>query len=116
MLPAFAELLEHGGHARAARRVLAFAAGEPTISIADRDELRAEWERRTAGAGPGDAPWPGIALDELLRRIDHESAAAPAGASKHASKVLREIAHSSSLQSTSSLPNNPTRMAHGGRG
>ncbi len=68
VLLAWAELLEAQGHADAARRVLAFAADETSLSAPDRDELRAAWARRAPPAA-ADPPWPGIALDELLRRI-----------------------------------------------
>lgn len=68
VLLAWAELLEGQGHANAARRVLAFAADEPTLSAPDRDELRAAWALRASPAA-ADPPWPGMAVDELLQRI-----------------------------------------------
>jgi len=67
-LLALAELLEAQGQAGAARRVLAFGADEETLSVPDREELRAAWARR-ASAAPADPPWPGIALGDLLQRI-----------------------------------------------
>ena len=48
--------------------MLAFGADEETLSVPDRDELRAAWARR-ASAAPADPPWPGIALGDLLQRI-----------------------------------------------
>lgn len=66
------ELLELQGRATAARRVLAFAADEPALSVPDRDELRAEWARRVS-SHTADAPWPALALDELLRRVVAEA-------------------------------------------
>ena len=68
-LLALAELLEAQGQAGAARRVLAFGADEETLSVPDRDELRAAWARRASAAAPADPPWPGIALGDLLQRI-----------------------------------------------
>ena len=63
-----AELLEHQGHAAASRRVLAFGADQEAIGMADRDELRVEWARRS-GAAAADTPWPGVSLDVLLHRV-----------------------------------------------
>jgi predicted ATPase/DNA-binding SARP family transcriptional activator/Tfp pilus assembly protein PilF len=71
VLMAWAELLEAQGEAGVARRVLAFAADEPSLSAPDRDELRAAWARR-ASAAALDPAWPGMGLDELLRRIAME--------------------------------------------
>lgn len=68
VLLGWAELLEAQGHGGAARRVLAFGADESTLSAPDRDELRAAWARRASSAAP-EPPWPGMGLDELLRRI-----------------------------------------------
>jgi tetratricopeptide (TPR) repeat protein len=74
----FAELLEAQGQAALARRVLAFAMEHPATLPADRNALRAQWERRVA-ATPEDPPWPGMGRDELLQRIvaEHEVAHAP---------------------------------------
>jgi predicted ATPase/Tfp pilus assembly protein PilF len=68
----WAELIDAQGHAEVARRVLAFAADEPTLSAPDRDELRAAWARR-ASPTMSEAPWNGMALDELLERIVNET-------------------------------------------
>jgi hypothetical protein len=57
--------------------VLAFAAGHAAFNAADQDQLRTEWARRAA-AGGADPAWPGIALDELLHRIDVEREASHA--------------------------------------
>jgi hypothetical protein len=73
-LLAFAELAEAQGHAAAARRVLAFGAGHDAIGMADRDELRVEWARRSAALADPDPPWPpSLALDDLLQRIVDET-------------------------------------------
>ena len=77
VLLGLAELLERRGQASAARRVLAFAADEAALSVPDRDELRAEWARRVS-PGQAEAPWPALALDELLRRVVTEAPAAHA--------------------------------------
>jgi tetratricopeptide (TPR) repeat protein len=71
-LLALAEALEARDAPADARRVLAFGAEEPTISVPDRDELRVEWARRVGG-GAADAPWPALTLDALLERAkaDH---------------------------------------------
>ena len=73
----FAELLDATGEAALARRLLAFAIAHPLTSAPDRDEIsaqRAQWGRR-----PGDdLPWPGVELDELLRRIVAEAGLAHA--------------------------------------
>jgi predicted ATPase/DNA-binding SARP family transcriptional activator len=78
VLLAFAELLDAQDEPASARRVLAFAVDHPSITPADRDELRAEWARRAAQAQP-DPAWPGMALDELLRRIANEAETVHAG-------------------------------------
>ncbi|HSI60305.1 MAG TPA: tetratricopeptide repeat protein [Ideonella sp.] len=67
----FAELLDAQQEPSCARRVLAFAVDHPSITTVDRDELRVEWARRARPAS-ADPPWPGIGLDELLRRIASE--------------------------------------------
>lgn len=64
----FAELLDAQLQPAAARRVLAFAVAHPSITTMDRDELRTEWARRVQ-PGQADPPWPGMALEELLRRV-----------------------------------------------
>lgn len=74
---AFAELLDAQGRPGVARRVLGFAAAEPTISAPDRDELMAAWTRRAAPA-VADPPWPGWSLAELMQRITAEAAQAHA--------------------------------------
>lgn len=86
VLLGWAELLEAQGQAGAARRVLAFAADEPTLSAPDRDELRAAWARRASPATQ-DPPWPGMGVDELLQRIviEREIAHAPLIATLRAS-------------------------------
>ncbi len=82
---AFAELLDAQGQPAAARRVLGFAAGEPTLSAPDRDELMAAWARHAPAAGSAagsaagaaaDPPWPGWSFPELLRRIAADAAEA----------------------------------------
>jgi predicted ATPase/DNA-binding SARP family transcriptional activator len=78
VLLAFAELLDAQHEAVSARRVLAFAVDHPSMNTVDRDELRIEWARRAVPAQP-DPPWPGMALDELLRRIASETGTAHAG-------------------------------------
>lgn len=78
VLLGLADLLEAQGEPAAGRRVLAYAADEPSFSAPDRDELRVEWARRAAGLPAPDAPWPGLALPELLRRIVAETAQAHA--------------------------------------
>lgn len=77
-LQVFAELLDAQGESTCARRVLAFALGHPSITAADRDELRGAHARFAVPAQP-DSPWPGIELDELLHRIviEREVAFAP---------------------------------------
>jgi predicted ATPase/DNA-binding SARP family transcriptional activator len=71
-LVAFAELLHAQGDAVGARRVLTFSVQHPAISMPDRADMRAllaQW-------GPpsdDDAAWPGLALDELLRRVVAET-------------------------------------------
>jgi hypothetical protein len=73
-LLAFAELAAAQGHAAAARRVLAFGAAHEAIGMADRDELRVEWARRSTGLTDADPPWPpALALDDLLQRIVDET-------------------------------------------
>jgi hypothetical protein len=74
---AFAELLEAQGHPGAARRVLGFAAAEPSLSAPDRDELMAAWTRRAAPA-VADPPWPGWGLADLMQRITAEETQAHA--------------------------------------
>jgi tetratricopeptide (TPR) repeat protein len=64
-----ADLIEGRGHAAAARRLLAFAAEDPGLGAANRDELRAEWARRAAALRAPDPPWPGLALHEVLQRV-----------------------------------------------
>jgi predicted ATPase/DNA-binding SARP family transcriptional activator len=72
VVQAFAELLEAQGQPGVARRVLGFAAAEPTLSAPDRDELMAAWTRRAAPA-VADPPWPGWSLAELMLRISAEA-------------------------------------------
>ncbi|KQW42431.1 MULTISPECIES: tetratricopeptide repeat protein [unclassified Roseateles] len=71
-LMAFAELLDAQGHALLARRCLAFFGELPELTQSDRDEMLgklAHW-----GGLPSDAaPWPGMALPELLQRIATEA-------------------------------------------
>lgn len=74
----FAELLEAQGQPGAARRVLGFAADEPSLSVPDREELRAAWARR-ATPSTQDPPWPGIELAALLQRIVTEQSSLHAG-------------------------------------
>ena len=71
VLLGLAEVLEGHGHDAAARRVLAFAKDQPSISVPDREELRLAWERR---GGPASAPaaWPALPLDELVMRLADE--------------------------------------------
>jgi predicted ATPase len=71
----FAELAEAQGEASVARRVLAFGADHPSATAMEADELRTAWLRRAASV-PADPPWPGLALDDLLRRLVFE---APSG-------------------------------------
>jgi predicted ATPase/DNA-binding SARP family transcriptional activator len=77
VVQAFAELLDAQGQPGVARRVLGFAAAEPSLSAPDRDELMAAWARRAAPAA-ADPPWPGWSLAELMQRIAAESAQAHA--------------------------------------
>jgi predicted ATPase/DNA-binding SARP family transcriptional activator len=77
VVQAFAELLDAQGEPGAARRVLGFAAAEPSLSAPDRDELMAAWTRRAAPAVP-DPPWPGWSLAELMQRITAEAGLAHA--------------------------------------
>jgi predicted ATPase/DNA-binding SARP family transcriptional activator len=72
VVQAFAELLEAQGQPGVARRVLGFAAAEPSLSAPDRDELMAAWTRRAAPA-VADPPWPGWSLAELMQRISAEA-------------------------------------------
>ncbi len=72
-LLALTELFEAQGRPGAARRVLAFAVEQEALSAPDRDELRAHWARRAVPART-DPPWPGVAMDELLRRVVAEHA------------------------------------------
>ena len=74
---ALAELFDAQGEPAAARRVLAFAADEPSLTVPDRDELRAAWARR-ASPSTADPPWPGLGMDELLHRIASEQGVAHA--------------------------------------
>jgi tetratricopeptide (TPR) repeat protein len=67
-LLALAELFEAQDRRSAARRVLAFGAAQIMLSAPDRDELHAEWLRR-ATVDPSEPAWPGLSVDELLRRI-----------------------------------------------
>jgi len=67
-LLALAELLEAIERPSSARCILAFAKDQASISAPDREELRAEWALR--GETPLPSPqWPGLALDELMRRL-----------------------------------------------
>jgi predicted ATPase/DNA-binding SARP family transcriptional activator len=77
VVQAFAELLDAQGAPGAARRVLGFAAAEPSLSAPDRDELMAAWTRRAAPA-VADPPWPGWSLAELMQRITAEAGLAHA--------------------------------------
>lgn len=72
-LLAFAELLDAQGHPVLARRCLAFFAAEGSgLPPSDRDEMRHALAR--GGGVPGDAaPWPGMAMAELLQRIVAEA-------------------------------------------
>jgi hypothetical protein len=73
----FAEILVAQGERDCARRVLAFAAGHPSMVPQERDEAR----ERLAKWGAVDAPepaWPGIELGELIHRIVVETDAAHA--------------------------------------
>ncbi len=72
VLNALAELLDAQGQPRAARRVLGFAAAEPTLSAPDRDELMAAFTRHRPPDTP-DPPWPGWSLTELMQRIVAEA-------------------------------------------
>ncbi len=74
-LLALAELFEAQDRRSAARRVLAFGAGQSMLSAPDRDELRAEWHRRACVDAPEPA-WLGLSVDELLRRVVVEHASA----------------------------------------
>lgn len=84
VLLGWAELLEAQGHPDAARRVLAFAANEASLSAPDRDELRAAWAR-SASPATVDPPAPGMTLEELLQRIviERDLAYAPLIAAWH---------------------------------
>ena len=73
----FAEILVAQGERDCARRVLAFAAGHPSMIPQERDDAR----ERLAKWGAVDAPepaWPGIELGELIHRIVVETDAAHA--------------------------------------
>jgi tetratricopeptide (TPR) repeat protein len=75
VLACFAELLQSRGEVGCARQVLAFAANHPAATPGVRTELQ-----RLLDEVPADdvevAPWPGLELDDMLRRIVAES---PAG-------------------------------------
>lgn len=66
---ALARLFHHDGHAVAAGRVLALGQAEPTLSVADRDELR----RQQQAWGGEAAPAPALRLDALLQRAAAEA-------------------------------------------
>ncbi len=76
LLLGVAEFAEAHGHAAAARRLLASGAEDSTLSMADRDELRAAWARRADLTRP-DPPWPALPMHELLRHLADESGAGP---------------------------------------
>jgi predicted ATPase/DNA-binding SARP family transcriptional activator len=63
----FAEILAADGNTEAARRLLAFAAAQESAPALVRDMFR----QQLAGLPPSDtsSPWPGLSLDEVLRRI-----------------------------------------------
>ncbi len=64
----FAEILAAQGEPDCARRVLAFAAGHPAISVPDREAALARLAHLPAPAHVEPA-WPGLELDELVHRI-----------------------------------------------
>jgi len=71
-LMAFAELLDAQGQPLLARRCLAFFCELPELTRSDRDEMRALLAQ-CGGLPPDAAPWPGMALPELLQRISAEA-------------------------------------------
>ena len=77
-LVALAEVFEALDRPGAARRVLAFGAAHEGFNAPDRDELRAHLARR-AHEGHAERAWPGMSVDELLRRVVVERASALAG-------------------------------------
>jgi predicted ATPase/DNA-binding SARP family transcriptional activator len=64
-LSCFAEILEAQGEGRCARSVLAFCVEHPDITSQERNQMRA----RISASSEPIAPWPGIALDDLLHRL-----------------------------------------------
>ncbi|HEU0204687.1 MAG TPA: tetratricopeptide repeat protein, partial [Burkholderiaceae bacterium] len=64
----FAELLAAQGEAECARRVLAFAADQPSASPQQREELRARLAEHRQPVEPQPA-WPGLQLDDLVNRL-----------------------------------------------
>jgi hypothetical protein len=67
----FAEVLGAQGETGAARRVLAFVAGHPTTSQAERVDIAVRQARLPAGGR--DPPWPDLPLDALVERIAAEA-------------------------------------------
>lgn len=71
-LLAFAELLDASGRPLLARRCLTAFGELNELTMSDRDEMRTLLTR-WGGIPPGAAPWPGMALPELLQRIVTEA-------------------------------------------
>ena len=73
----FGDVLAAQGERQCARLVWTFAVAHPSVSVPEREEIRARLAKWPAPAG-AEPPWPGLELEEVVHRIVAEAGVAHA--------------------------------------